>query len=301
MKEATHLASLYRATAAALESVSSTEEAKTIEDILRDAKDQMTLEKGLLSYQISFHKLIDTMKREEQADVVFSSFQPRHRNRIEAAELEVGLKHLRITSKRDYPPGEDLVKVFATSRNGDLRREDFASVLDGLAALSRDCTFEVMCHLLLHYLVFSKSGGDMILETVTSIAGRSRFKIDDAITEARLLLLYKAMSNGTTEMVPVRDVLRALSPVIQKIGETERQLVLALRCWDLRQLDYELFSDHIMGAASCIPGCTVDGLIKEMTVAIYIGEPSVDDLIDFSNYNQFDSSSSCGSLDSFES
>ncbi len=294
------MASLYRATAAALEYVSKPQEAKAIEDVVRVAKDQMTLEKGLLSFQISFHDLVDTMKREEQADVVFSSFHPRHRNRIEAVELEVGLKHLRMASKREYPPGEELVQVFATSRNGNLRREDFASVLDGLAALSRDCTFEVMCHLLLHYMVFSKSGGNMIAETVTSIAGQSRFKVDDAIIEARLLLLYKAMSQGTAEMVPVRDVMKALSPVMQRIGTTERQLVLDLRCWDLRQLDYELFSDHIMGVASCIPGSSVDDVIREMTVAICIGGISDDDLVDFSNMNLFDCSSSCGSLDSFE-
>lgn len=297
------MASLYRATASALETASVTDsKANTFEHVLRDARNQMTLEKGLLSHQINFQNLVDTMKREEQAEVVFTAFCPRNKNHMEAAELEIGLQHLRATSKPDFPSGEELVAVFATTKNGNLRLDDFASVLDGLAALSRDCTFEEMCQLLLHHLVFSKTGCDFIAATVTSIAGQSRFKIDDAITEARLLLLYKAMSQGSTEMVPVKNVLKALFSFIHRIGEVERQSLLDLNCWNLRKIDYELFSEHIVDVVSCVPGSSVDDLIKEMTLAICRGEINDDDINDFVKGKGFDSSSSSGSwsIDSFD-
>jgi hypothetical protein len=70
----------------------------------------LLLEHATLSHEISFHKVVDTMKRDEQTDSVFSSFDVNKRNEIGIMELEMGLQHLRAGSKHDYPSAQTVRK-----------------------------------------------------------------------------------------------------------------------------------------------------------------------------------------------
>jgi hypothetical protein len=278
----------------ALESTSAIVPQASVQAMVQATKDQMLLEYGVLSYEISFHSVVDTMKRDEQADLVFSCFGIRKRNEIGIEELDVGLQQLRAASKHDYPSAHTLVETFASRRRGDLIREDFEPLIEGLAASSINCSFEDMCHLLLQHSYFRKSGSSIVEETVRSIAGQSRYKVDEAITEARLVLLFKAMDVDNGGAVQVREVSKALSPLIEKVSDIERESLLTLRYRVLRKLDYELFSEHIMDVFECLSGVSINELANELTVGMTSGD-------DIDDANLLDSSSSLGSIGSLES
>jgi hypothetical protein len=167
-------------------------------------------------------------------------------------------------------------------------------LIEGLAAASIDCSFEDICHLLLHRSFFRKSGSSIVEETVRSIAGQSRYKVDEAIAEARLVLLFKALDVDNRGTVQARDISKALIPLVEKVSDVERESLLKLRYSNLRKLDYELFSEHIMDIVTCLPGMSVNELANELTVAMTASE-DIDDPI----FN--DSSSSVGSIGSLDS
>ena len=300
LNKAVNTVALYRATAAALGSINALEPAANIEDAVRATKEQMALEVGMLSWESLFHKTVDTMKREEKADLVFSFLDTNNRNHIGIAELEAGLETLRAASKNDYPPAASLVEIFTSRRKGDLSRDDFESVIDGLAASSIDCTFEDMCQLLLHCMLFTKSASSIVEETVISIAGQSRYKVDEAIAEARMVLLFNAMDETHCGYVNLEDLSKALFRVTEKIESIqERELLLMLQYRNLRKLDFELFSEHIMDVAESFPGTNVNDLANEITLELCTRDISDEEIKQFVDADQFnDSVSTFGSVDS---
>ena len=276
LAKAANMVALYRATVAGLWSINALEPAAyteepeaNIKEVVRATKDKMTLEVGMRSWEIIFHKTVDTMKREEKADLVFSFLDTHNRNHIGIAELEIGLEKLRAAAKNDYPPAATLVEIFASRRKG-LSRDDFESVIDGLVASSVDCTFEDMCQFLLHCMLFTKSASSILNETVISIAGKSRFKFDEAIVEARMVLLFNAMDETHCGYVYLEDISKALFRLTEKMSVQERESLLVLRYRKLRKLDFELFSEHILDVAESFPGTNVIDIANEITLTLSI-------------------------------
>jgi hypothetical protein len=260
---ANHVA-LYEVIAIALESVSAmAKPITTLHDAVKAATTQMTLEHSLFSHQISFHNLIDIMKRDEKAQIVFTAFDIHDRKSIGVDDLEVGLRHCRLISSCTYPTAEELIQVFASHTNGNLTSSDFENLIDGLAASSRDCNYDDMCHLLLHSALFTKTGGEIVRDTVLSIAGQSKYRIEDAIYEARLILLFRAMDEECSGHVMVdkfMSVLDSCRPEISSGRVTYR---------NFRKLDYEMFSENMVElSVHCTTGGGIKDVLNDMTIAL---------------------------------
>jgi hypothetical protein len=298
IKLAAHHIALYEVIAVAMESVSSmAKPITTLHDAVKASTTQMTLEHGLFYHQIRFHKLIDIMKREEKAQIVFTAFDIHDRKVIGVHDLEAGLRHCRLISSCAYPPAEELLQVFASQRNGALTSSDFENLIDGLAASSRDCDYDDMCHLLLHSALFTKTGGEIVRDTVLSIAGQSKYRIEDAIYEARLILLFRAMDDECSGHVMVDKFLTLLDscrPEISSGRVTYR---------NFRKLDYEMFSEIIIElSVHCSTGGGIKDVLNDMTIALcnFEDEEKIPEC-GFAMERLQDSSSSIGTCDSLSS
>ena len=275
MAKASHCAALYRATAVAYSSVSAKSKNMPfcVKDIVKSSKQLLALEEGLLSCKVAFLKAVDSLKACEKTQLVFGLIDTKHLNRIGEAELEDALTRLKKNSppnSSSIPSAKSLIEIFATTTSNDLTQDEFESVIEGLAASSIDCSFDDMCHLLLISLLFSDSGVHVMQEVVNSVAGKSSCDREEAMCEARLMILFDAMDEEQEGYVYLKDLIKSFYRLTEDMGNLEQESIFMLREKSLRRLDYELFCEVLSSVLEGIHR-TVDDVADELTVSISSG------------------------------
>jgi hypothetical protein len=305
MKKAMNMVHVYRATAVAHGSVCSIAPMPTVKEIIQASREEMALEECMLSCEVTFFETVDKMNLNEKVDLVFGFFDTRNRNQVGEKELEVGLSKLRsfTSNKAEYPAAAMLVEIFASRRGGDLTRDDFESLIDGLAASSIDCTFKDTCQLLLKSMLFMETSLSVMEATVASISGQARCNAKEVIEEARLVLLFNALDESQSGHVLLQDLVKALFRLTENMWHLERQSLLLLQAPKLRKLDYELFTEVILNVSEYFSERTIDAVGNEITLALATQDIDDDEINHlFVSGNPFnDSASTMGSIDSIDS
>jgi Ca2+-binding EF-hand superfamily protein len=208
-----------------------------------------------------------------KTQLVFGLIDTKHLNRIGEAELEDTLTRL----KKNLPPNassipraKSLIEIFATTTSNDLAQDQFESVIEGLAASSIDCSFDDMCNLLLISLLFSDSGMHVLQEVVKSVAGKSSCDLEEAMSEARMMILFDAMDEEQEGYVYLKDLIKSLYRLTEDMGNLEQESIFMLREKSLRRLDYELFCEVLSTVLEGIHR-TVDDVADELTLSISSG------------------------------
>ena len=266
------------------------------EDYCVWSKDKIALDAMVLECQLRFLDCLGAMDHMERTATIFELLDSDAGGHLDVEELAEGLRRMKVAgtlSENVLALAQDTLKKYDVKANGVLDAEEFAPFIDELQELLQCESFLDLCQLLSMRLAFSEDSRAVLDQAIRELLGKnaasppsssssslSSYNMDDAVFEARMILVFMMLDDNQSNTVYFRDFVKHLFRFSRmKMDTVKRECLLLLEEGQIRTLDYAQFSECILNVVTTLPvGYDANDVLDAITISIARNDVSDDDL-----------------------
>lgn len=231
-----------------------------IEDFVRLSRQRIELEECLTAAEQAFiDKMVLEMHHQEMVRTVFELMDLDDSGTVDVVELAEGLRKMNDLNAiaEVLPLAEKTMETYSSETNKD--QLTMADLHDFLLRLceTMDCTFSELAQLIVSKIAFSESGRALLQDAVSALANpaaddqETLDDFDDAVVEARLILVFDLLDDFQTGQISFKEVVKHLSRfTLKAMNPTQRQVLLMVNENQDTTIDYAEFSELILNVVA---------------------------------------------------
>ena len=239
----------------------------------------------LRTSELAFLDVLDRMNDNLKLEILFELFDNDCSGEVSVVEMALCLQKLDKSKSFNESVHAAILSrtAFDVNEDGMMDLLEFGLFLTDIVT-SLECSFGDLAQLIVMRIAFDDHGtsvleaGIVALIQDSSDALSNSQKYNSAIMEVRMLLLFQALADQETGLVPFQDVVQATVNATKDMDEAPRRALLL--CDDRnveRTLDYDQFSELLLNVVAA-GNLVFHDVANSMTLAICNGDGTKVDL-----------------------
>ena len=191
------------------------------------------------------------------------------------------------------PLAETLIEAFS-SGDGQLSLTKFEFCITELAK-SMKMTFHELAVLMIIKIAFVETGRNLLEDAVDIIIKSSSVnqepEFDEAITQARLVMIFEVLDRAETGRVPFREIVKHLFRFSkQEMDATKREILLAIDKDSTRSMHFDEFAEFMLNVVTAFPRhISYHEIFNAMTLSAYRQDVTNEDMQElFTNHEIYE-------------
>ena len=278
-REAFNLLALRRAAAVAAASSASMIQKNPhlpVRDFVRLSRQRIELDQCLHAAEDAFlDKLAFEMHQDEMVRSVFDLLDVDGSGTLSVWELAEGIRRMNDLNAiaEVMPLAEKAMSTYVdnntTANTGEqgMGVQQLGEFLKRLAQ-TMGCTFLELTQLIVAKVAFGDSGRVLLEQAVMALddqANDSIGRFDDAVVEARLILVYDILDDEHKGTIPLKEVVKHLFRFTEAMKKDQRQVLLMAN--DQKQIDFAEFVELILNVVAFSEGSRFHEIADAMTLS----------------------------------